>query len=89
MGHRLGWKLCFPGGLIPVFVGLVGWFTGYLYSLIRVPEGNWLFAWRFQEFQFADLVAADRPLAGMLLANVHGCWSNVHTVGVMLAGLAR
>ena len=49
------------GALLPTIVGMGGWLTGFVHSIILAPEGDWhVLFWRYG-FRLAGVAAAETP----------------------------
>jgi hypothetical protein len=84
----IGWKLVLAGALLPAVVGMGGWLTGFIHSIILAPEGNWhVLIWRYG-FRFADVAAANPETAAVFRSSMQMGWANIHNAGLLMASLA-
>jgi hypothetical protein len=84
----VGWKLVLMGALLPTIVGMGGWLTGFVYSIVLAPEGNWrVLLWQYG-FRFADVASASPEVAAVFRSSMQMGWANIHNAGLLMASLA-
>lgn len=83
----VGWRLVLIGTLLPTVVGMAGYLTGFVLSILVAPERDWrALVWPY-DFRFTELLTYNSELAAVLRASMQMGWANIHTSGVLMASL--
>jgi hypothetical protein len=66
MSHKQGWRFCFVAGLIPFSVGLMGYITAFVMSILIWPEEPVRVLWKTCSFSQSSLYDFDPEAAAFL-----------------------
>jgi hypothetical protein len=83
----IGWRLVVIGTLLPAVVGITGYLTGFILSILVAPERDWhILIWSY-DLRFTELLTHNTALAAVFRASMQMGWANIHSSGVLMASL--